>query len=187
MIFLFAFGSAIEEVLGHWRFLAFYLLCGIDSALAFVISSSGSNTGLIGASGAVFGVLSACLLFRPCARVGPSFLRLRAYGVIGGLAILQVVQAAANRVLDGANWGHVGGLITAGHVGGVITGAVLFIVMRPAGVKLFDYAHSEPVVAAGKFKPLGVMRLMYIAAVITAIIAIIAIATLASLTMPPPQ
>src|SRR5262249_19170649 len=73
-------------------------------------------------------------------------------------------------------------------VGGLITGAALFIVMRPAGVKLFDYAHSEPVLAAAKFKPLGVMRsIVYIAAVITAIVAIVAIATLASLTMPPVQ
>jgi membrane associated rhomboid family serine protease/tetratricopeptide (TPR) repeat protein len=176
MIFLFAFGGDIEKVLGHWRFLAFYLLCGIGAALVFVMSSPSSTTNLIGASGAVAGVLSACLLFRPVSRVGPSFLRFRAYGVIGFWAISQVLQAV-NRVEDGtAYWGHVGGLIT---------GAVLFIVMRPAGVKLFDWVHSGPVSAAGKSEPLGVTRfIMHIAAVITTIVAI---TTLASLTMPAAQ
>jgi membrane associated rhomboid family serine protease len=172
MIFLFVFGDDIEEVLGHWRFLAFYLLCGIGSALAFVLSSLGSYVPLIGASGAVAGVLSAYLLFRPCARVtcllGLIPLRLRAYWIICGWAIWQVAEAA-NRVQDGvAYWGHVGGLIT---------GAVLFIVMRPTGVKLFDCVHSEPVLAAGKFEPPGVMRfVMYIGAAITTLAAITALA-----------
>jgi membrane associated rhomboid family serine protease len=148
MIFLFVFGDDIEEVLGHWRFLAFYLFCGIGSGLVFVLSSLGSDRALIGASGAVAGVLSAYLLFRPCARVtcllGIIPLRLRAYWIICGWAIWQVVEAA-NRVQDGvAYWGHVGGLIT---------GAVLFIVIRPTGVKLFDCVHSEPVLATGKFEP----------------------------------
>jgi len=180
MIFLFVFGDDIEEVLGHWRFLAFYLLCGIGSALLFVLSSSGSNTPLIGASGAVAGVLSAYLLFRPCARVtcllGLIPLRLRAFWIICGWAIWQVVEAA-NRVQDGiAYWGHVGGLIT---------GAVLFIVMRPTGVNLFDCVHSEPVFAAGKFERPDVMRVvMYIGAAITAVAAITA---LAWLTMPATQ
>ena len=98
MIFLFVFGDDIEEVLGHWRFLAFYLLCGIGADLVFVLSSLGSDTALIGASGAVAGVLSAYLLLRPCARVtcllGFIPLRLRAYWIICGWAIWQVVEAA---------------------------------------------------------------------------------------------
>jgi membrane associated rhomboid family serine protease len=180
MMFLFVFGDDIEELLGHWRFLAFYLLCGIGSALVFIISSPSSNSWLIGASGAVAGVLSAYLLYRPCARVtcllGLIPLRLRAYWIIGGWAIWQAVEAA-NRVQDGvAYWGHVGGLIT---------GAVLFIGTQPVGVKLFDCVHSEPVFAAGKFEQLGVVRyVIYIAAAITAIVAI---TTLASLTMPAEQ
>jgi membrane associated rhomboid family serine protease len=180
MIFLFVFGDDIEEMMGHWRFLAFYLLCGIGSALVFVLSSPSSNTFLIGASGAVTGVLSAYLLYRPCARVtcllGLIPLRLRAYWIIGGWAIWQAVEAA-NRVQDGvAYWVHVGGLIT---------GAVLFIVMRPTGVKLFDCVHSEPLLTAGKFEPPTVMRrVMYIGATITVVAAITA---LALFTMPAAQ
>ena len=66
--------------------------------------------------------------------------RLRAYGIISVWAIWQVVETAKG-VQDGvAYWAHIGGLIT---------GAILFIVIRPTGVKLFD---SEPVVTAGKFE-----------------------------------
>jgi len=85
MIFLFVFGRDIEQMLGHLRFLAFYLLCGIGAGLVFVLSSLGSEEWLIGASGAVAGVLSIYLLFRRNARVtllGLIPFRLRAYSVI---------------------------------------------------------------------------------------------------------
>src|SRR5580693_10161279 len=69
MIFLFVFGDDIEEVLGHWRFLLLYLACGVGAGLTFVLSDLTSTTELIGASGAVAGVISAYFLFRPCAKI----------------------------------------------------------------------------------------------------------------------
>lgn len=148
MIFLFVFGDDIEEALGHWRFLAFYLACGIGAGLAYALSDPGSMIDLIGASGAVAGVIAAYLLFRPCAKVycllGLIPLRLRAYWIIGFWAIWQFIDAASS-VHDGvAYWAHVGGLIT---------GAILFVVMRPAGIALFDCVHSEPVPAGGAAEP----------------------------------
>jgi len=133
MIFLFVFGDDIEEALGHWRFLAFYLLCGVGAGLAFVLSDPTSTIDLIGASGAVAGVIAAYGMFRPCAKVycllGLIPLHLRAYWVIGGWAVWQVIEIA-QRENDGvAYWAHVGGLIA---------GAVLFAVMRPAGIRLFE-------------------------------------------------
>jgi membrane associated rhomboid family serine protease len=144
MIFLFVFGDDIEEALGHWRFLGFYLACGIGSGLAFALSGPSSTTDLIGASGAVAGVIAAYLLFRPCAKVtcllGLIPLRLRAYWIIGGWAIWQFVDAAS-RTDDGiAYWAHVGGLIT---------GAILFVLMRPAGVRLFECIEPGKAVAEG--------------------------------------
>src|SRR5580698_9798916 len=65
MIFLFVFGDDIEEALGHWRFLGFYLACGLGAALAFILSDPSSDVDLIGASGAGAGVISAYLLYRP--------------------------------------------------------------------------------------------------------------------------
>jgi membrane associated rhomboid family serine protease len=143
MIFLFVFGDDIEEVLGHWRFLVFYLACGLGAALAFVLSDPGSEVDLIGASGAVAGVISAYLLYRPCFKVtcllGLIPLRLRAFWIIGFWAIWQVVEIA-NQESDGvAYWAHIGGLIT---------GAVLFVLMRPAAIKLFQCV-DEAAVEAG--------------------------------------
>ena len=133
MIFLFVFGDDIEEALGHWRFLAFYLACGIAAGLTFVLSDPTSSVDLIGASGAVAGVIAAYALFRPCTKIycllGMIPLHLRAYWVIGFWAVWQVIEVA-NREHDGvAYWAHVGGLIA---------GAVLFVVIRPAGVRLFE-------------------------------------------------
>jgi membrane associated rhomboid family serine protease len=149
MLFLFVFGDDIEEVLGHWRFLGFYLACGICGGLAFVLSDPGSTTVLIGASGAVAGVIAAYLMFRPCAKVtcllGIIPLRIRAYWVIGSWALWQVIEASIRQQDGVAYWAHVGGLVS---------GAVLFAVMRPAGVKLFDCVHSEPAIVAGHFDPL---------------------------------
>ena len=104
---------------------------------------------MIGASGAVAGVISAYLLFRPCAKIwcllGLIPLHIRAYWIIGSWAIWQFIEASS-RAQDGvAYWAHVGGLIT---------GAALFAVMRPAGVRLFDCVHSEPAMVGGKFDPL---------------------------------
>jgi membrane associated rhomboid family serine protease len=148
MIFLFVFGDDIEEVLGHWKFLVFYLLSGAAAGLVFALSAPGTQMPLIGASGAVAGVIAAYLLFRPCAKVscllGLIPLRLRAYWLICGWAIWQVV-GAGHRVQDHvAYWAHIGGLIA---------GAALFVAMRPSGIKLLDCSHSEPVLVAGKFRP----------------------------------
>ena len=177
MIYLFVFGRDVEAVLGHWRFLAFYLLCGIGSGLVFVLSALGSDGWLIGASGAVAGVLSVYLLFRPNAKVTLlGLFRVRVHAIISSWAIVQIVEATKG-VQDGvAYWAHAGGLIT---------GAVLFIGIRPRGVKLFDWVYSEPVLAAGEHEPPGLMRfLIYIG---EAVMAIVAITALASFTMPVAQ
>src|ERR1700728_5409000 len=69
MIFLFVFGDDIEEAIGHWRFLVFYLACGIGGGIAYVLSGPRSNIDLIGASGAVAGGVFAFAIVRPCAKV----------------------------------------------------------------------------------------------------------------------
>jgi rhomboid family protein len=141
MLFLFVFGDDIEEVLGHWRFLFFYLACGVVAGLTFVLSDPHSTTELIGASGAVSGVVAAYLLYRPCAKVtallGLIPLRIRAYWVIGTWAVWQIIEASmqASQARNGvAYWAHVGGLVA---------GAALFALMRPAWVRLFDCAQAD--------------------------------------------
>jgi membrane associated rhomboid family serine protease len=133
MIYLWVFGDDIEEALGSLRFLIFYLLCGIISALVFVAFNMHSTTPLIGASGAISGVLAAYLLLRPCARVTVFILRIvlrvRAYWVIGAWALLQIYLLSQHSD-DGVAY--------LAHVGGLVAGAILFFVMRPAGVELFE-------------------------------------------------
>jgi membrane associated rhomboid family serine protease len=133
MLFLFVFGDNVEEATGSLRFLAFYLLCGVAAALNYVASAPGSFVPLGGASGAVAGVIGAYLLLRPCARITVLVLyialRVRAYWVIGGWALMQLWQVET-RANDGvAYWAHLGGL--AG-------GAILFPLLRRPGVRLFE-------------------------------------------------
>jgi membrane associated rhomboid family serine protease len=148
MIFLWVFGDDIEEALGHWRFLVFYVACGVGAGLAYALSDLNSQAELIGASGAVAGVIAAYLLFRPCAKVtvlvGLLPLRIKAFWIIGGWAIWQVIEVA-DATMDGtAYWAHVGGLAT---------GAILFVLLRPPGVRLLECVQPEAVLAGGEIKP----------------------------------
>ena len=69
MIFLWVFGDDIEEALGRARFLVFYLLCGVVGAAVFVWSAPHAQVTLIGASGAISGIVIAYVMLRPCAKV----------------------------------------------------------------------------------------------------------------------
>ena len=133
MVYLWVFGDDIEEMLGRLRFIAFYLLVGIASSLAYVALNPDSTAPLLGASGAISGILAAYLMVRPCAKVTVFILRIvirvRAYWVIGGWGLLQLVLLS-QKTNDGVAY--------AAHVGGLFAGALLFLAMRPAGVKLFE-------------------------------------------------
>jgi len=138
MIFLWVFGDDIEEALGPVRFIVFYLLCGVAASLAFVALNMHGTTPLIGASGAISGILAAYLMLRPCAKVSVfvlrAIIRVRAYWVIGGWALLQLILLA-NQTDDGVAY--------LAHVGGLVAGAVLFLIMRPSGVPLFECREQE--------------------------------------------
>ena len=133
MIFLCVFGDDIEEAMGSLRFIVFYLACGVAGALVFAASGPQSAIPLIGASGAVSGVIIAYLMLRPCAeiRVLISFfvVKLHAFWVIGAWAVLQLIQIASRSEDDVAYWCHIGGLAA---------GAILFPLMRRPGVDLFE-------------------------------------------------
>jgi len=133
MLYLWVFGDDIEDALGPVRFIAFYLLCGVAAALAFVMANTGSRIPLVGASGAVSGILAAYLLLRPCAEVSVfvfrAVVRMRAFWVIGAWVALQLYMTL--RSPDD-------GVAYMAHVGGLVAGALLFLVMRPAGVPLLQ-------------------------------------------------
>jgi len=136
MLFLYIFGDNIEDALGSLRYLAFYLLCGVAASLAQVALTPNSSTPLIGASGAIAGVLGAYLILFPKAPVRTLFwfiilirtIRIPAFVLLGGWFVLQFA-----RVYFAANGGMVSdsGVAYAAHVGGFLTGIVLLAVWPP--------------------------------------------------------
>lgn len=136
MIFLWVFGDNVEDAMGHIRFLFFYLLCGIFAGLTHVVMSSNSDVPMIGASGAVSGVIAAYLILHPNVRVWCLWFFRLPLRVSAGFALLVwIALQVANIVLGGdpstAWWAHIGGLIA---------GAVLVVFMRRPGIRLFDRA-----------------------------------------------
>jgi rhomboid family protein len=69
MLFLWVFGGKVEDSMGHSRFLVFYLLCGVAAAVAQAMMSPGSTLPMVGASGAISGVLGAYFLLHPLASI----------------------------------------------------------------------------------------------------------------------
>ena len=135
MLFLWVFGDNVEDAMGHLRFIAFYLACGAAGALAHAFAHPTSTQPLIGASGAVAGVIAAYLLLHPRARVWVlAFriipLRIAAVWVLGAWAATQFVMLLLGP-REVAWWAHIGGMAA---------GAVLILFLRRPGVRLFDRA-----------------------------------------------
>ena len=138
MIFLWVFGDDVEEALGRIRFLIFYLGSGALAGLIYVASDPYSDIPLIGASGAIAGVVVAYVMLRPCARVTVLVtiipLRVSAYWVIGAFVLMQIINLDSASRSEVAYWCHVGGMVA---------GALLLLLLRPAGVRLFDCMRPE--------------------------------------------
>jgi membrane associated rhomboid family serine protease len=146
MVFLWVFGDDVEEAMGSLRFFGFYLACGVAAGLVFTAATPHSQMPLIGASGAIAGVLAAYLMFRPCQKVSvflPWFIlwifvrpvvRLDAYWVLGGWVLAQLWSISV-QTQDGVAY--------MAHVGGVAAGVVLFPPLRYRTVRLFECVRSD--------------------------------------------
>lgn len=134
MLFLWVFGDNVEDAMGHVRFIMFYVMCGVFAGVVHAFAAPNSQVPLIGASGAVAGVVAAYLMLHPRVKVWVLALwriplRLSAAWVLGFWALLQIVNALS-ATGDGVAWWA--------HVGGLGAGALLILFMRRAGVPLFD-------------------------------------------------
>ncbi len=134
MLFLWVFGDNVEDAMGHARFLVFYLICGVVAALFHAAMVPGSQYALVGASGAVAGVIAAYLMLHPKVGVWVLVLKFIPLRITAALALgiwiaTQFVMVALPDMGPIAWWAHIGGLIA---------GAVLVIFMRRPGVPLFD-------------------------------------------------
>lgn len=114
MLFLQVFGDNVEDSMGHLRFVGFYLACGIVADLTHAAMAPTSEDPLIGASGAVAGVIGAYLVLHPRAHVWGLVmnvvpLRIRASWALGLWFALQVYQVVVGTETGTAWWAHIGG------------------------------------------------------------------------------
>ena len=132
MLYLWIFGNKVEDTLGHGRYLLFYLLSGVAAALAQTAIGPSSMVPMVGASGAVSGVLGAYLLLFPHAHVTTLiilgfFFRLvhiPAMFVLGFWIVLQVLNGLGS-------FGSSGGVAFFAHIGGFLAGMGLLYVLKP--------------------------------------------------------
>jgi membrane associated rhomboid family serine protease len=118
---LYIFGDNVEDRLGPFRYLVFYLLCGILSGLSHLFLNPHSNMPTIGASGAIAGVMGAYFILYPGARILtlipiffiPYFIEIPAFFFLGFWFLLQFLSAAGSQAeISGiAWWAHIGGFI----------------------------------------------------------------------------
>lgn len=139
MLFLWVFGDNVEDAVGHLKFIVFYLLCGVFAALFHAVvmdlwSPGSSGNALIGASGAVAGVISAYLLLHPQVRVWIVVFRIVPLNISAAWALgAWVVSQFAMVIMP-----SIGPIAWWAHIGGVIAGAVLIVFMRRPGVPLLQ-------------------------------------------------
>ena len=138
MIFLWVFGDDIERALGRVRYLIFYLACGALAGVVFALYDPHSGIELIGASGAIAAVVVAYLMLRPCAKITVLLaiipLRISAYWVVGLFILTQLWNLGAASKSAVAYWCHFGGMLA---------GAILFPLMKPRTVRLFECMQPE--------------------------------------------
>jgi len=129
MLYLWIFGDNIENALGRWRYLVFYLVCGVLASLAHVFTTAATHGNMLvpslGASGAISGVLGGYMLLFPGRRVrmlmGRGTREMPAWVSIGMWFLFQLV--AGMGLLGGGS--QAGGVAYAAHVGGFIAGLIL--------------------------------------------------------------
>jgi membrane associated rhomboid family serine protease len=136
MLFLWVFGNNIEDSMGHLRYLAFYLLCGFAAAGAQIMVAPESGIPMVGASGAVSGVMGAYILLYPNVRVRTFFppffiFDVRAFLILGYWFILQLAQGV---VVLQADLAEEGGVAFWAHIGGFVAGLLLIKPFEKAGL-----------------------------------------------------
>src|SRR3979490_1083290 len=127
---LWLFGSTIEDRLGHGRYLAFYLVCGLAASIAHVAFNPTSMVPALGASGAIAGILGCYMRLFPLARVVvvvpilfiPLFFEVYAFVFTGLWFLLQLFQSTMSLLLPAASgavawWAHVGGFVAGFKLG----------------------------------------------------------------------
>lgn len=137
MLYLWVFGDNIEDALGHMRYLLFYLVSAVGAVALQVAFDTGGLIPMVGASGAIAGVLGAYIVLYPSASIGVVMPWLWFFGaipvpaflLIGFWFVLQLFAGVAS--IGGAATGISEGVAVWAHVGGFVTGFALVLLLRP--------------------------------------------------------
>jgi membrane associated rhomboid family serine protease len=141
MLYLWIFGNNIEDCVGRIRFILFYLLCGAAAAATQVVMNPGSQVPMVGASGAVSGVLGAYLLLFPRARVLvllPIFIFYRLFHVPAALLLIFWFALQLLSGLSALGVNVSGGIAFWAHIGGFVAGMLLILPFKKQRVRLFQ-------------------------------------------------
>jgi membrane associated rhomboid family serine protease len=137
MLYLWIFGNNVEDVMGHARFVIFYLACGILAALSHAVTDPTSTIPMVGASGAISGVLGAYILLFPRAHVlvfmpGVGMMRVAAGVVLGLWFVMQLLSGGMS--IGGPG----GGVAFFAHIGGFVAGMALIGFFKRPDVPFFS-------------------------------------------------
>lgn len=140
MWILYIFGDNVEDYMGPGRYLVFYILCGLISGLTHFISAPLSNVPVVGASGAIAGVMGAYFILYPRARIltlffFPFIWEIPAYVFLGVWFLSQIFSVAFSGV-------NASGIAWWAHIGGFVFGILMlkFFYRQPAKVKVGDFS-----------------------------------------------
>jgi membrane associated rhomboid family serine protease len=141
MLYLWIFGNNIEDVMGHARFVMFYVLCGILAALSHALTDPSSTIPMVGASGAISAVLGAYLLLFPRAHIlvllpGIGMTRVPAGIVLGMWFFTQLISGGMSIGATG------GGVAFFAHIGGFVAGMALIGLFKRRDVRFFAPART---------------------------------------------
>lgn len=139
MLYLWIFGNNIEDVMGHVRFVIFYVVCGVLAALSHALTDPASTVPMVGASGAISGVLGAYLLLFPKAQVlvfiplgfASRLMYVPAAVVLGLWFVMQVLSGGMSLGREG------GGVAFFAHIGGFLAGMALIGLFKHPEVPFF--------------------------------------------------
>jgi membrane associated rhomboid family serine protease len=132
MLFLWIFGDNIEDYLGHFSYLVFYLVSGVAAGVTHILLNQGSRVPSIGASGAIAGVMGAYFILYPRARVlvwfPPIFLfHIPAWLMLGYWFVVNFMSGTATAITETS---QTGGVAFWAHVGGFVAGVVMINIFR---------------------------------------------------------
>ena len=130
MLYLWIFGNNIEDILGHFTYIIFYFGCGLAAAVGHILFNLNSTIPMVGASGAIAGVLGAYMVLYPTARVHtllpfPFFFQvvpIPAFIILGFWFLIQLLSATA---------GSEGGIAFMAHIAGFVAGLGFVFVFQP--------------------------------------------------------